>query len=102
VRVDSSPNRWRITEARPLLIEFAGIPIEKASALRLDNRPLIEYSDFLLPYENATELRLVLGVRTPGAVLSLANSETPKTAPTVREFEWRWRFDRERLSRVLP
>jgi hypothetical protein len=97
-----SPNVWRISEKRPLLIEFPGTPIEKASALRLDNRPLIEYSDFLLPYENATELRLVLGVRTPGTALTLANSETPKTAPTVREFRWRWRFDRQRLSRVLP
>lgn len=97
-----SSGGWEIPAQRPLWIEFPKVPLEKASALRLDGRRLIEYSDFLLPYDEKAELRLVLGVRSPGTLLTLEDAGAVSITPKIREFRWSWQFQRERMARLIP
>ncbi len=93
-----SSGGWALPETRPLVIQFSDTPIEKAAELRLDGRALIEYSDFLLPYVTTSELRLVLGTRAKGGVLTIAPGTTQALRPAVREFTWTWRFSPKRLK----
>jgi hypothetical protein len=92
-------NAWRLPEARPLLVECAGVPMETVTQLRLDGRPLVEYSQYLVPYV-PSELKMLLGRKASGAVLTM-EGVTLDEGPNVSEYRWAWRASRKRLSPVF-
>lgn len=91
---------WRLPEQRPLLVRFPGVPVAHSGDVRLDGRPLIECSQFVMPYV-PSDLQLLLGTRTSGASLSVVGP----TATLAQQFEasvyvWRWRPDLDRVSQI--
>lgn len=92
---------WRLPEVRPLLVRFPGAPSERVSEVRLDGRPLVEYSEYLVPYV-PSELQLLLGTRTAGTQLSVQpDSELAGHPPQISEFVWRWRATPARLKGLV-
>ena len=72
---------------RPLLVEFEGVSIDAVSTLRIDGRPLVEYSEYLVPYV-PSDLRLLLSRNTKGTSLS----GPAATAVKLSQYDWSWRL----------
>jgi hypothetical protein len=77
--------------ARPLWVEFPGVPVTAASALRLDGRELIESAEFQRPYVE-TDLRVLLSTRARGETLTLVETVAAPSVPRVGDFQWTWRW----------
>lgn len=92
-------NAWRLPGTRPLLVEFTGVPTESATALRLEGRALVEYSQYLAPYV-PSDLKVLLGRKAEGAVLTLEGVAV-NGPPRVSEYRWAWRPSGERASLVF-
>lgn len=88
---------WLLPSARPIGVKFPGMSSETAGALRLEDRTLQEYADYLMPYESK-ELHVLLGSRTRGTTLTLASGRTPAVTPQLSEYVWNWRAGSGRLK----
>jgi hypothetical protein len=87
---------YALPTTRPLLIEFPGASMESIAELRIDGRPLVEYSEYVAPYV-PSDLKLLLGTKTHGSNIGVAPGAR-LTAPLVSEYRWRWKPMRERLN----
>lgn len=88
---------WRLPATRPLLVRFPEAPMERVADLRVDDRPLTEYSQYLAPYV-PSNLQLLLGARTAGTRLSVApGSPLVRGEAQFAEYVWRWGPEPSRL-----
>ncbi|MEO6002097.1 MAG: hypothetical protein ABIZ04_24745 [Opitutus sp.] len=77
---------------RPLLLEFESVSMDAVSSLRIEGRPLVEYSEYLVPYV-PSDLRLLLSRNVRGSSLS----GPAVSAVQMSEYTWRWRLQPLRL-----
>ena len=69
----------------------------RIAEVRLDGRTLVEYSEYLVPYV-PSDLRLLLGTNTQGAVLTLSSGGESQAVPRLSDYRWSWRPEMERLN----
>lgn len=90
---------WKVPAQRPLVVRFRGVKPEAAAQLRLDGRPINERIDFLVPYVDEPELRVMLSDHATGAQLSFAAGGAAG-AIELSEPTWAWRFSPARFRRI--
>lgn len=88
---------WSLPAQRPLLLRWKGTPAAMITELRLDGRPLVEYSEFLAPFV-PSDLQCLLSERRDGRQLTAVGSMLP--APRLSEYVWRWRLNPGRIKRL--
>ena len=88
---------YSLPETRPLLVEFPGVSMESIALLRVDERVLVEYSEYLVPYV-PSDLKLLLGTKTQGSALNIAAGSQLATPPLFSRYGWRWSLVKERLN----
>lgn len=86
----------QLPAVRPLWVEFPGVPLEAAAALRLDGRPIRDAADYQIPYASA-DLPLLLSSRAQGTTLSFTAEAGVQAEPRVGIYEWKWRLGLDRL-----
>lgn len=95
-RAEGNRPVYKLPSARPLLVRLPGVPMEKVAELRLDGKPLVEYSQYLAPYV-PSDLQLLLGRHATGSAL-----EVPGDVPVeVSRFRWHWSLDRARWRELV-
>lgn len=88
----------RLPKERPLWVHFAGEPLEKVTALRLDERAMVEAADYQIPYV-PSGLKLLLGDRAVGERLGAIAEADLRAQPQTGDFRWGWRWDWRRRWR---
>lgn len=98
VTTDVAPGEVRqLPAARSLWVHFPGETLEKVTALRLDDRPILESADYQIPYV-PSDLKLLLGDRAVGAKLSALPEAGITATPRVGDYRWGWRWEWRRTG----
>lgn len=97
-------NVWLLPAERPLRVRFAGVRAEAVGRLRIDGRPLVEYSHYLTPLA-PPDLQVLLGSKARGERLALEpreNGGSSATTPEIGVYRWSWRVTPSWWRRVFP
>ncbi len=90
---------WELPAERPVLVRAREEPVDRVKALRLDGRELVEPSQYLVPYV-ASDLKVLLGRKARGEVLTVAGGERLRGEVEVGRLAWTWRISFDRVRKA--